>query len=92
MTPPRISADSLITTIWGKRDRSELVALVEARDVEIAEQAAAPLMAELTAYRDAAQYDAMMSGPLFRSWNRSQLDRARAITEAAIRARQEPKP
>ena len=40
------------------------------------------LRAELDAYVDAAQYDAMMDGPKFKGWNRSQLDRARAMTEA----------
>ena len=38
---------------------------------------------ELEAYRDASQYDAMMEGPRFKGWNRSQLDRARRMTEAA---------
>lgn len=40
--------------------------------------------AELQAYRDAAEYDALMSGPVFKGWNRSQLDRARKLTEAAL--------
>ena len=40
------------------------------------------LREELTAYTDAALYDALMSGPAFKGWNRSQLDRARRITEA----------
>lgn len=39
---------------------------------------------ELQAYRDAAQYDAHMSGPIFKSWNRSQLERARKLTERAL--------
>ena len=33
------------------------------------------LREELTAYTDAALYDALMSGPAFKGWNRSQLDR-----------------
>jgi hypothetical protein len=41
------------------------------------------LVAEVEAYRAAAQYDATMKGPRFKGWNRSQLDRARAISEAA---------
>ena len=36
---------------------------------------------ELDAYRDAARYDALMGGPVFRTWDRSALDRARKITE-----------
>jgi hypothetical protein len=39
------------------------------------------LRAELDAYRDARQYDACMGGPVFMGWNRSQLDRARRMTE-----------
>jgi hypothetical protein len=39
---------------------------------------------ELQAYRDAAQYDTQMSGPIFKSWNRSQLERARKLTERAL--------
>ena len=37
----RQSADSLVTTIWQKRNRAEAVALVEAHDAEIATEAAA---------------------------------------------------
>ena len=39
------------------------------------------LTAELEEYRSAASYDAKMSGPVFKGWNRSQLDRARKRTE-----------
>jgi hypothetical protein len=41
----------------------------------------AELRAELEMYREAALYDACMSGPIFRGWNRSALDRARKVTE-----------
>jgi hypothetical protein len=47
---------------------------------------------ELDAYREAAMYDVKMGGSVFSHWNRSQLDRARAMTEAAIRARQDAAP
>ena len=43
------------------------------------------VLQELQAYRDAAQYNVYMSGPVFRSWNRSALDRARWITERSRR-------
>lgn len=46
----------------------------------------APVVAELEEYRGARQYDACMDGPKFKGWNRSQLDRARCMTEAAERA------
>lgn len=42
------------------------------------------LRAEVEAYRDAAKYDVLMEGPRFSHWNRSQLDRARRISEAAL--------
>lgn len=51
----------------------------------------ARLRAELDAYREAAQYDAMMGGPAFKGWNRSALDRARAMTEARITAEADPR-
>ncbi|MFI5409161.1 hypothetical protein [Kaistia sp. UC242_56] len=41
---------------------------------------------ELEAYREAAQYDIKMSGPVFMAWDRSQLDRARRLTEASLRS------
>jgi hypothetical protein len=44
------------------------------------------LLAELTAYRDARRYDPLMSGPTFKGWNFSQLDRARRLTEKAEKA------
>lgn len=44
------------------------------------------LLEELDAYREAAQYDFKMEGAVFCHWNRSQLDRARAMTEAAIKS------
>jgi hypothetical protein len=50
-----------------------------ARDTEIAR-----LRAALEAYHEAAQYDALMSGPVFKCWNLSALDRARRMTEAAL--------
>ena len=50
---------------------------IDARDARIE-----ALEVELSAYADAALYDALMSGPVFKGWNRSQLDRARRITEA----------
>lgn len=45
------------------------------------------LRAELEAYREAAEYDALMEGPRFKGWNRSQLERARRLTEAARKDR-----
>lgn len=40
---------------------------------------------ELLAYTDARMYDPMMSGEaIFKGWNRSQLDRARRLTETRI--------
>lgn len=50
-------------------------------------QREARLLEELDAYRHAAQYDALMSGPRFNGWNRSALDRARRLTEARIEQR-----
>lgn len=32
---------------------------------------------ELAEWHDCAQYDAKMEGPMFKGWNRSQLDRCR---------------
>jgi hypothetical protein len=49
---------------------------------EKAEESIAALTDELNAWRDAAEYDATMEGPKFKGWNRSQLDRARKISEA----------
>ncbi len=57
---------------------------------EAAEARERGLLDELTAYRDAALYDAMMEGPLFKAWNHSQLDRARRLTEAAALAAVRP--
>lgn len=45
------------------------------------------LKAELDAYAEAALYDALMSGPVFKGWNQSQLNRARKMTEERINAR-----
>jgi hypothetical protein len=45
------------------------------------------LKLELQMYREAALYDACMSGPVFKGWNRSTLDRARKVSEE----RQRPK-
>ncbi len=39
------------------------------------------LRKELKMYEEAALYDACMSGPVFKGWNRSALDRARRATE-----------
>jgi len=47
---------------------------------------------ELTAYREAAQYDATMEGPRFKGWDRSQLDRARAMTERKDALTESPNP
>ena len=44
-------------------------------------KAKAAVEAERDAYVEAALYDAMMSGPVFKGWNQSQLNRARKITE-----------
>ncbi len=46
----------------------------------------AELVAALEEFVDAAQYDAMMEGPKFKGWNRSQLDRALVKARAALSA------
>ena len=43
------------------------------------------VVAELELYRSAAKCDATMEGPRFKGWDRSALDRARKVTDAALR-------
>ncbi len=62
----------------------DLAALCAAFRASQEREAAA--VAELDAYRIAAMYDAKMEGAVFSHWNRSQLDRARLMSEAAIKA------
>lgn len=63
--------------------RTKSAKLSEAALAQARKSAFAEVEAELTAYRDAAEYDATMEGPKFMGWNRSQLDRARKISETA---------
>lgn len=75
----RISADSLITTIKQKRDRAELLALVEARDAEIAAEAAA---------REREAVIERLNSLTYRSSWGETIEACIAV----IRARQEPQP
>ncbi len=54
--------------------------------VEMYESKITELVAALEEFVDAAQYDAMMEGPKFKGWNRSQLDRALVKARAALAA------
>lgn len=75
-TVPLIAhAEALMADAW------DAASHIEAQAAEIER-----LRAELDAYRDAAMYDVKMDGAVFSHWNRSQLDRARAMTEAARKA------
>lgn len=67
---------------WGPlQSKVKELARLEASQLDIAERQ------ELEAYREAAQYDCIMEGPRFKGWNRSQLDRARRLTEIGAASR-----
>jgi hypothetical protein len=70
----------------------EIVAKFEACKEDMTDADIAVLVASwrergeaLAEFIDAAQYDAMMEGPKFKGWNRSQLDRALTRTRAALK-------
>lgn len=62
-------------------DLLQLCAALRASQEREAQAVAA--LEELETYRDAAMYDVKMDGAVFSHWNRSQLERARAMTEVA---------
>ena len=101
LTPPT-GADAMSAPLLPPEPEDDAVWLIRApasaaddpRDAELQSLRArlSAAEAELAAYRDARMYDALMSGPAFKGWNRSQLDRARRITEASLPTPQEPTP
>ena len=72
-------------------DQPGIVALVNAAPALLASAArAAELEAEVAEWRECMQFDALMSGPVFKGWDRSQMERCRKKHEARA-ALKEPK-
>lgn len=69
---------------WLKANETVTAALRRQAEAAIHACARAVGLEELETYRSAAMYDAMMNGPRFKGWNRSALDRARAMTEQVV--------
>lgn len=56
---------------------AELVTRQTRQDMELAAAEIKRLRTEVADWHECAEYDAMASGPFFKSWNRSALDRCR---------------
>lgn len=66
-----------------KANAAGIVALVNAAPALIASAArVAELEAEVAEWRECMQFDALMSGPVFKGWDRSQMERCRKKHEA----------
>jgi hypothetical protein len=57
---------------------------IDQQEIDALRAQNADLVAALEEFIDAAQYDALMEGPKFKGWNRSQLDRALKQAKAAL--------